>query len=87
MSHRPDLLCDMVDVTGKGANVRSLAEAIDEEVRVGVSTCIDSYIGHWCVCLRATCHGNSSELVDGFDTRSLYLTFWSKHLQRGVANK
>lgn len=32
MNHRPDLLCDMVDDTAKGGNVRSLAEAIEEEV-------------------------------------------------------
>ena len=31
---RPDLLCDMLDEPTKGANMRSLAEAIDEEVEL-----------------------------------------------------
>ena len=31
INHKPDLICDMVH-DSKGANVRSLAEAIDEEV-------------------------------------------------------
>lgn len=32
MNQRPDLICDMVDDSPKGSNVRSLAEAIEEEV-------------------------------------------------------
>lgn len=36
MSHRPDLLCDMVDDTAKCSGVRDLAEAIDEEVRLSL---------------------------------------------------
>ena len=32
INQRPDLICDMVDDSPKSSNVRSLAEAIEEEV-------------------------------------------------------
>lgn len=34
MNRKPDILCDMVDDTAQGSNVRTLADAIEEEVKI-----------------------------------------------------